>query len=226
VLKKFFHEYTFKLVVAVAVTSTVAFVALINRLWPWPNAVLGGVLLLCGILYLLDRLGIGPSTKSRVRDWLDSSGYSIRTIHDSNEFHFVMTDNVGLRTSIIQADSHAPISVVSAGYTATPKQFAAFNGLDRSQQDRFWKNIRLELLRYRIAFSDLTLEGGGVALSDDMMVSRTLTGTEFLQRVLFVRSGARLYQELLAELDAIPQPVSVAVAVPSDQPIDPPAPAR
>ncbi len=225
-LKKFFHEYLFKLVVAVAVTSTVAIFALINRLWTWPNAVVGGILLLCGIIYLMDRLGVGPSSKSRVRDWLDGSGYSIRTIHDSNEFHFVMTDNVGLTTSILQAGSHAPISIISAKHLPTPKQLAAFNSLDKLQQDRFWKNIRLELLRYRIAFSNLTLEGEGVALSDDVMVGRTFTGTEFLQRVLFVRSGARLYQELLRELDAVPQAASVAVGISSNQPINPPASTR
>lgn len=187
----------------VTVTSTVAIFALVNTLWTWPNAVVGGVLLLCGILYLMDRFGIGPSTKSRVRDWLDNSGYDIRTIHDSNAFHFVITDNVKLVTDILQVDSDGPITIISAKHKATPERIAAFNTMTKARQDAFWKSVRLELLRYGIPFSDLTLEGDGIAFSDNVMAGRTLTGIEFLKRVLFVRSGARLYWELLTALDEV-----------------------
>ena len=32
-----------------------------------------------------------------MRDWLDSSSYGIQTIEDANEFHFMMTDNLGMK---------------------------------------------------------------------------------------------------------------------------------
>jgi hypothetical protein len=197
---RFFREYILQLVVGVSVTATVAVVALVYKLWNWPNAIVGGVLLLCGALYLMDRLGIGPSLKSRVRDWLDSSGYSIQTIQDSNEFHFIMTDNVGIVTDILQLTANSPILIVSAKHKATPEQLAAFNAKPVPEQGEFWKNVRLELLRYGIQFSTLCLDGDGVSFSENVFPSQSLTSTEFLKRLLFVRSGARLYWELLGSL--------------------------
>ena len=142
--------------VGLGVTSTIAIFALINKYWTWPNAIVGGVLLLCGMFYLMDRLGIGPSAKSRVRDWLDSSSYGIQTLQDTYEFHFVMTDNIGLKTDIFQVKAGSPITIVTAHHKATPEQVAAFNSHDQPQQRAFWKNVRFELLRYGIQFSDLT----------------------------------------------------------------------
>ena len=88
---RFFREGLFQLVVGVGV-----FFALVSKNWTWPNAFVGEVLLLCGLLYLMEKAGIGPSTKSRVREWLDSSGLNIQTVHDANEFHFRTTDAVGV----------------------------------------------------------------------------------------------------------------------------------
>jgi len=199
-MRRFVHEYVLKVVVGIGVTSTVAIAALLNKYWTWPNAVVGSVLLLCGILYLMEKFGIGPSMKSRVRDWLDSSSYSIQTISDANEFHFVMTDNVGMRTDILQAKADSPIMVVTPKNLASQEQLAAFKSLNIEQQRMFWRGIRLELLKYGAGFSNLSLEGEGVAFSDSIPASRALTGTEFLKRVFFVRAGARLYWELLLEL--------------------------
>jgi hypothetical protein len=207
VLRKLLHEYLFKLVVGLAVTGTITAFALINKYWSWPNAVVGGVMLLGGVLYLMDRLGIGPSLKSRVRDWLDSSGYNIRTIEDSNEFHFTLTDPVGIVTDVLQMKPNSPVLIVSAGHKAAAPQLATFKGKSEADQQGFWRSVRLELLRYRISFSDLTLEGEGVSFSESVMPSSGLSGTEFLKRVLFVRSAARLYWELLANLNPVIQPI-------------------
>jgi hypothetical protein len=200
VAARYFREWLFQLVVGLGVAGTIAAAALINKYWTWPTAVVGAVLLLCELLYLMERLGIGPSTRSRVRDWLDSSSYSIQAVQDTNQFHFVMTDNVGIRTNIFQVKADSPVTIISPGHKASPEQLAAFNSLDQSHQRAFWRNVRLELLRYGVQFSNLTLDGEGVAFSDNVLVSRSLTGTEFLKRILFVRSGARLYQELLLTL--------------------------
>ena len=198
--RKFFREYIFKLVVGVAVTGTVTILALINKLWTWPNAVVGGVLLLSGALYLTDRFGIGPSLKSRVRDWLDSSGFGVRSIQDSNEFHFVLRDNFGMETGIIQSKPDSPIKIVSPRHMATPEQIAAFQAMSELEQRNFWKVVRLELLRYGVEFSNLVLDGNGVSFSDNVVAGRSLTAADFLKRVMFVRSAGRLYWELRGNL--------------------------
>jgi hypothetical protein len=151
---RFFRESLFQIVVGLAVTGTITVFALINKYWNWPNAVVGGVLLLCGMFYLMEKLGIGPSTKTRVRDWLDSSSFGVQTIQDTNEFHFILTDNIGMKASILQVKASAPIMIISPGHAGTPEQVTAFKSLTKPQQDAFWKSVRLELLKYGIQFSD------------------------------------------------------------------------
>jgi hypothetical protein len=197
---RFFKEYFFKIAVTVGVTSTVTVFALINKYWTWPDAVVAAVLLLSGLLYLTDRLDIGPSTRSRLRDWLDSSGYNIQTVQDANEFHFRMTDKVGITTDIIQNKADGPILVASGKHLATPQQLAAFNAMTYSAKAAFWRHVRLELLRYGVAFTDLKLDGEGVAFSDNVVLTRTFSAPELWRRLCFVRAGARLYQELLQGL--------------------------
>src|SRR6516164_8152126 len=197
---KFFREGLFQLVVGVGVASIIAFVALVSKNWTWPNAFVGGVLLLCGLLYLMEKLGIGPSTKSRVRDWLDSLGFNIQTVQDANEFHFRMTDAVGITTEILQAKLDSPVLIASPFHKATPEQVAAYNSLTAQRRGEFWRMVRLELVKYGVQFSNLALEEESVTFSDNVMIDSAFSGPEFLQRVLFVRSAARLYRELLKEL--------------------------
>jgi hypothetical protein len=195
-IRNFFREYILKLVITVTVASTVTSAALIGGYWGWPNAVVGGVMLLCGVFYLTDRLGLGPTLRSRVRNWLDASGYDIRAIEDSNQFHFVVTDNVGIKTEVLQVKSESPIMIRSAQHIPTSEQLAPYKAQSEPERNAFWRGVRLELLRYGISFSDLRPDGEGVTFSDTIVVGQSFTGTEFLKQLMFVRSGARLYQEL------------------------------
>ena len=197
---RFLREGQFQLVVGGGVASVVAFFALVSKFWTWPNAVVSSVLLLCGLLYLMEKVGIGSSTKSRIRDWLDTSGFNIQTLQDVNEFHFRMTDSAGITTEILQTKIDFPVLIASPFHKATPQQVSAFNALSASRRVEFWRMVRLELLKYGVQFTNLVLEGEGVTFSDSVMVGPAFTSSEFLQRLLVVRSGAKLYQELLLEL--------------------------
>lgn len=217
---RFFREYVFKLVVTVAITSTVAIAALANRLWTWPNAVVGSVLLACGVVFLMDRLGVGPSLKSRVRDWLDGSSFDVKTIQDTNEIHYVVTDNIGMKTDIIQVKHGGPIEIISIKHTATPDQLAVYNKMNEPEKATFWRDIRLELLRYGLAFTDLRLDGDGVAFSDTLVAGSHVSSIDFLKRLLFVRSGARLYWELSNNLTHSTTSAAGAAAGPQSSKLD------
>jgi len=199
-ITRFFREYLFQLVVGVGVTITITSFALMNKYWNWPTAVVDGVLLLSGLFYLMDRWASARPLLSRVRDWLDSSGYKIQTVQDANEFHFQLTDNVGITTEIIQHKPESPIDIASGLNVASAAQFAAYKALKDSEREAFWKTVQLELLRYGVAFSDLKLEAEGVTFTDRVVVTRALVAPEFLQKVRFVRAAARLYRALLLEL--------------------------
>ena len=96
-------------------------------------------------------------------------------------------------------------------HKATPHQVAAFSALTPERRADFWRMVLLELLKYRVQFSNLILKGDGVTFTDSVMVDSAITGPEFLQRLSFVGSGARLYLELLLELyDASESSVATA----------------
>jgi len=208
---RYFREYVFQLVVGLTVTATVAILALINKYWTWPNAIVGSALLMCAVLYLMEKLGIGPSLKSRIRDWLDNSAFAIQTIQDKNECHFVMTDNIGIKTDIIQVKVGGPVALATAGHKATAQQLATFNAMSEERRQHFWKMVRLELLRYGVSFSDLKLDAEGVTFSDTLAIGPSLNEADFLRKMLTVRTVARLYWELLRELDD-PKGASVSVS--------------
>src|SRR5260370_1303149 len=102
IMVRFFREYMFQTLISVTVVASVTIWALIGKYWTWPNAIVGGLLLLSSVIYLMDRLGIGPSLKTKVRNWLDDSGFAIQTVQDQNEFHFAMFDNVNHSVNIFQ----------------------------------------------------------------------------------------------------------------------------
>jgi hypothetical protein len=133
------------------VASIIAFFALVNENWTWPNAFVGGVLLLCGLLYLMEKFGIGPSTKSRVRDWLDNSGFNIQTVQDTNEFHFRVTDVAGVTIEILQTKLDSPVLIASPFHKATPEQVAAYSTLTAQRRGDFWRMVRLELVKYGVS---------------------------------------------------------------------------
>ena len=149
------REYLWQVLIGIGVVTTVTVLAVLNKYWTWPNAIVGGGLLLCGVLYLMDRFGIGPSLRSRVREWLDSSGFPIQKVDDANVFHYRVTDGIGMVTDILQLKSDSPIIIATGHHKASAAQLATYNALTPERQQAFWKGVRMELLRYGIAFSEL-----------------------------------------------------------------------
>jgi hypothetical protein len=195
-----FKDYLMQLVVVVTVTAATAMYALVKKYWNWPTAVVYSVLLTAGSWYLTDKLGLGISTKSKIRNWLDESGFPVQTIQDTNDLHFVVTDPLGIKTTIIQVKKGGPLGIAAARLIPTSEQKAVYDKMTVAQQYEFWKRPRLELMKYGISFTNLTLGDEGVTLSDQIIVGKDFTGVEFMRRVLFVRSAARMYFEFLTEL--------------------------
>jgi hypothetical protein len=194
--KRFFSELVFQSVVAMTVAVALAIVAVVLRIWTWPNAIVGGVLLACGVFYLTDRLGVlSPSARTRVRDWLDESSYSVQTLNDENIIHFVIIDNLRLSTHIMQVKHGDPLIIFMPQMVASDDQLAVFKALTEEQKKSVWKAVRLELLRLRIQFTDLDING--VSVTSQIGMSRSLTGVEFMREVMNVRAGGRLYLELI-----------------------------
>jgi hypothetical protein len=214
------RDIAVNLVAAVMFTIAVAAWAIIQKYWSWPNAIVGAVLLASALFYLMDRFELGRSLKSRVRDWLDSSGYAITKVDDTNVIHYRVTDNIKMITDVLQFKGDSPIHIATGHHLASAAQLATYNAMPPDKQQVFWRNVRLELLRYGIQFSDLKLDAEGVTFSEDVVPSRTLTATDFLQRLMFVRSAGRLYWELLIALNP-PAPPSPPPTSPASAPLEP-----
>jgi hypothetical protein len=179
-------------VIPTAATTTLA---LINKYWNWPTAVVYTVLLVAGLWYLTEKLGITVSIKTRVRDWLDESGFGVQTVSDANELHFVVIDETGLKTDVFQPGKTRRLTVSVAGLKPTPDQLVIFNNMDEPRKALFWKRVRIELLRFQISYTDLTVDG--IAVSEDIPITADLTQSELMTYIRTVRGAARLYYEVL-----------------------------
>jgi hypothetical protein len=188
-------------VIPAAATTTWA---LVQKYWNWPTALVYTVLLIAGLWYLTDRLGITVSTKTRVRNWLDESGFGVQTIADTNELHFVVIDNTGLKTDVIQPPKTKRLTIWAGGLKPTPEQLDVFNGMDPRRKELFWKRVRIELLRFQIGYTDLTVDG--IAVSQDIPITAELSQSELMTQIRKVRGAARLYYEILNDILLPPRP--------------------
>ena len=54
-----------------------------------------------------------------------------------------MTDNVGMKTRLLEFKPNNPIVIGIANNIATPQQIATFNSMSEMQRKSFWKAIDL-----------------------------------------------------------------------------------
>jgi hypothetical protein len=193
-VKEYFYQAAL-IVIPTAITTTLA---VVNKYWNWPTAVVYTVLLIAGLWYLTDKFGITISTRTRVRNWLDESGFGVQTITDSNAVHFVLIDNVGLKTDILQPGKAKQLTVAVGGLKPTEAQLAIFQALDEERKALFWKRVRIELLRFKISYTDLDI--AGIAVSEDIPLTSDLTQSELMTQIRLVRGAAKLYYELLNDM--------------------------
>lgn len=199
-VKRLFADAITQGVVIVIFATATAIYGLLKSYWNWPTAIVYGILLVCALWWLKDRLELGqPALRDRIREWLDKGGFSVQNIVDNTSvFHFVLTDNAYLRINVFQVANTKQLTIAAFALSATSYQKDSYGRLSAQEQRDFWKRVRLELLRYGIGYNSLTLDG--VTLFALMVASKSLTDVDFMNRVRFVWGGARLYGELLTEL--------------------------
>lgn len=188
--------------------------ALVQEYWNWPTAIVYTLLMVCALWYLTDKLGIKVSAKTRIREWLDRSGFSIQTLYNENDFHYVVTDNVLLKVDIFRRPKEERVRVVIFGLGPTTTQRAVFDGWTQAQKDTFWKRVRIELLRMRASYSDLSIDG--ISIAEEIPLTTGLTEVEFFYRVRLIRGAARMYYEMLNSM-LVPPPVAVSAQSPQPQ---------
>src|SRR5579872_200790 len=120
---------------------------------PWPEVLVFGLGAYCILLFLTDRFW-KPSLRRQIRDWLDSSGYSVETKrNDAWEFGFVATLNGWMAVVFKGKDSLHPPEVVVASSVVVPDDFRkALGELKGDQRTSFLRPLEQELYRYEVNF--------------------------------------------------------------------------
>lgn len=217
-VKRLFADAITQGVVIVIFATATAIYGLLKSYWNWPTAIVYGILLVCALWWLKDRLELGQAAlRDRIRGWMDKGGFSVQNIEDEKAiFHFALTDKTLLRINVLQPAKTKQLTIAAFALCATDYQKGSFGKLSAQEQRAFWKRVRLELLRYGIAYSDLTLDG--VTLFDVMVASKSLTDVDLMNRIRFVWGGAKLYGELLMELSEPPTPSTFRTEPPQPLP--------
>lgn len=171
----------------------------------WPEIIVGSLAVFVLVAWSTKEFVHMP-LRLRVRQWLDHSGFAVTTI-PGDDFTFALTDNVRLTALITKRKDSNGIDIAIPGLKPSPDQAAVFKTWSSAQKEAFLRNIRMEFLRSGVQFTDLDLESG-ITLSERLVVNNHTTEVEFLRRLMFVRSSARLYLEILKDLsvstEAIP----------------------
>ena len=173
--------------------------AVLAKYWNPPTAIVYGVLMFCAVTYLWDHFNIGPSLKTRVRQWLDDLGFAVTTHRNpATTFDFEVADKMALKIHVLQwITEPQQVDVVMFGLVPLPEQLRIFNEWPPERKNWFWSTVRVELFRSEIAFTDLTLEGNGITISLSIPIDKDLTKQSLSQTMLSVRSIGRLYLELI-----------------------------
>jgi hypothetical protein len=156
-------------------------VALALAVWAWirdagPVSVVYGLVTLVSLIWLFDRLGWGPSMTARVREWLDSSSFPCRRIHDKSEFHFELSAHP---TVHIYKKYGASAIVIEALIIVSPEHQAGVNN-----------RLAVELLRFGVAYK---FEGQeSVILTGFLAATKSTSEVELLDKVFVVRTAANL----------------------------------
>lgn len=175
----------------------------------WPELVAISLVVFVCLCWAADNFWHFP-LRWRVREWLDQSGDSVRTGASSpnNQFNFILTAESGVVLTILQFDKDGPITIAAFGNKPTADQLAVFNAWPPQKKAAFWKAARMELLRFGIEFSNLTLEGEGITLSTRLQATHKLTNLDFSSALIRVQCAVRLYREhmdgLVNEPDDVP----------------------
>lgn len=168
-----------------------------------PELVAFSLLVFVCLTWLADRFWHLP-TQLRVRQWLDGTGFDVKTMPlNGAQFRYVLTDNLQIKTTIVQWKPAGPIEILALGIEPTPTQKAAIRSAPSEAEKTFWRHVKLELLRLGIQYSDLTLDNPGVTIFTRLPLSHELSDVDFLGAVLRIRSTTRYLIESMAEFERL-----------------------
>jgi hypothetical protein len=172
----------------------------------WPELIaIGLVTFVC--CYWIAEHFIRLPRRWQVREWLDELQFDVKAVPaEGYVFAYVLTDNIGIRTLIDQKNAHDPINISVNGLGPTTHQLDLFKKWPQTWQDNWWRSVRLELLRFGIAFSDLTLEGNGISVSRRLAPTSAMTGLDLSSEIMRVRVAARLYMEYISSISQVALP--------------------
>lgn len=170
-----------------------------NRLKKWglstPQISVYALWLFLGVIVFFNQMAFEPSLRTKIRDWLDSPMYSIRSADHEGGFGFVVTDRQG--KSIQISETH-PTITINTGVGLSDDLKGRFLRLSEQEKKRVIADLKIELLRIQMGYKNLGLKlHEGVVLSTEMTVTRETLQIDFFKTLFFIRGGRDFFLELL-----------------------------
>ena len=103
-MPEFFRSVVFELTVLGTLAAMLTLWGYLTKTWPLSTALLYGLVVFTCLVFLRDRFW-QPSDQVRVRQWLETSGFSLQNLSNVDQqsnFRFVLTDSEGVIVNIYQ----------------------------------------------------------------------------------------------------------------------------
>src|SRR5439155_10776724 len=128
-----------------------------------------GLVAVTCLFFIFDRF-LRPSSKVKIRRWLEGTGFSIQTRTEPGfEFFYVLTDDQGVRANVYEIKGSKFVTL-EVKMVVDADLAARYARLTPDQQQKLQRRISSDLLKSGIGFGDLA-EFKAVRIIDQIIVT-------------------------------------------------------
>ncbi len=191
----FFSETWFQVVVALLVAVVVAGIEKLRKKTSWATVSIYFLVSLTCMTVLMDRYW-QPSTKVRVRSWLDNTGFKITTKQEpAASFYFVAEDPAAINANVYQS-KESSFLFFQVNIVLSNEEQGMIRALTPEQHALFIVRLRMHLLQFGVSYEGLTGALDRVVLQE--VVSPDIAEVEFVRDLAFIRLAATLFRNATA----------------------------
>lgn len=191
----FLSEAAFQVILTLAVAVVIAALEKLRKKSTWALTAIYFLVSLTCMTFLMDRFW-KPSDRVQIRSWLDNSGFKITTkTNEQAEFYFVAEDTGGINANVYKQVGK-PYIVFDVKMVSSDEERGLIKALSAQQRALMFTSLRASLIQFGVSYSGADGDLAQVGLQH--IVSAGVAEVEFMRHLLFIRSAATLYRNLLA----------------------------
>jgi hypothetical protein len=197
----------------IVMPAIVAYLAKVKSQWSWAHTIIGIMGSLALGLFIYNNIHVEWPVTSRaieaqLRDWAYNSGFGVEDYRQQNaRFSFLIKDDTGLYTTIINKQDASPNEIIIAiRMTPAENLQKLFQSKSQEAQNKIRADLNVELLKFGVEFELPSSQSlSNITVSKVMLYKRTMTQQDFLENLFIVRRASYLINNLVCSFLSFPQ---------------------